>query len=178
MANTLGISISESFLQLGLKEPDAPEFKSQSYFLPKVALPRAIEDFFSKFDSSAISSIRAHLKSPRFILKRHLGAPPAVLVTTVFEDWLDMNLPVVEPHFRLHPRRAESPLDRDLVFGVSERVDAQGNVVAPVSDDELEFLASKLKMLAVENVALCFLHSNKNRENLEKTKRFLEQQGL
>jgi hypothetical protein len=178
LANTLGISISESFLQLGLKDSEASEPNIQSYFLPKVPLPRAIEDFFSKNSSSGIATIRLHLKSTRFILNRHLGVAPAVLVTAGFEDWLNMNLPLVESHFRLHPNRVESPIDRDLVFGVSERVSFEGKNLTEVSQDELEFLASKLKMLKVQNVAICFLHSQKNEQNLKTAMIFLQQQGF
>ncbi|MEO0337411.1 MAG: hypothetical protein AAF202_13530, partial [Pseudomonadota bacterium] len=66
----------------------------------------------------------------------------------------------------------------DLVFGVSERVSSQGEIHVEVSQDELEFLASKLKMLQVQNVALCFLHSQKNKGNLQKAESFLSEQGF
>lgn len=137
-----------------------------------------MEEFFSTCAGEHISRIRLHLKSPRFILKRLLGASPAVLVTSGFEDWLDMNLPVVDSHFQLSPSRATSPLDRDLVFGVSERVDTEGNLIQDVGEEELQFLASKLKMLKVKNVAICFLHSHKNNVNVQKTQDFLAEQGF
>ncbi|KAA9160201.1 hydantoinase/oxoprolinase family protein [Amycolatopsis acidicola] len=54
---------------------------------------------------------------------------------------------------------------RSLSFEVDERVDAQGNVVEPLSPATVEAVAAKLRESEVESVAICLISSHANADH-------------
>jgi N-methylhydantoinase A/oxoprolinase/acetone carboxylase beta subunit/N-methylhydantoinase B/oxoprolinase/acetone carboxylase alpha subunit len=55
---------------------------------------------------------------------------------------------------------ADPPLvDRDLVFGVEERVDYKGRTIVPLSDDEIARVVRQVADSGVDSVAVCLLWS-------------------
>lgn len=56
----------------------------------------------------------------------------------------------------------EPIIPRDLRFEVTERMDASGSVVDPLSEDEVREVAKKLLALGAESVVIHFLHSYTN----------------
>lgn len=178
MANSLSISLSESFLEASSSSGDHNFGQSRRYYLPKKPFDKSIADYWELNQIGDVEKIFINLKAPRTILRKRLGNSPAVLVTEGFENWLDLNIPAHTTHFTLNPKRKKSPLNGDLIFGVNERTLHDGSIEKPIALEELEFLASKLKMSQVSSVAICFLHSNKNSENEVQAKKFFEEQGF
>lgn len=93
------------------------------------------------------------------------GARTALVTTKGFRDVLEIgrgNRPVP---FDLRFTR-EAPLaERDLRFGVGERMSAGGEVLRPLDMAELDALATQLRALGVESVAVSFLNSYMNDEH-------------
>jgi N-methylhydantoinase A len=87
------------------------------------------------------------------------GARTALVVTKGMRDVLDIGR---EWRYDIYDLEIEMP--RQLIAAgdrveLDERIDATGAVVVPLSDDEIDRMAAKLKSLGVESVAVSLLHS-------------------
>jgi N-methylhydantoinase A/oxoprolinase/acetone carboxylase beta subunit len=69
-------------------------------------------------------------------------------------------------------------ISKPFSFGLSERTLFGGEIEKPLDETEIELLISKLKLLEVKNVALCFLHSRKNPQNEKLLGEKLKSQGF
>jgi N-methylhydantoinase A len=101
------------------------------------------------------------------------GARTALVTTSGFKDVLELrrgNRPVA---FDLSYSPDEPLVPRDLCFEVSERMDANGRVVHPLDESEVESLAGRLADLGIEAVAVSFLNSYANPEHELRTAELL-----
>ena len=57
---------------------------------------------------------------------------------------------------------------------VAERVNAQGEVLVPISESAVEAAAQQLKAAAVKAVAICFLHSYRNPAHEQAARRVVQ----
>ena len=90
------------------------------------------------------------------------GAKTALVSTKGFRDILEIgrgNRPVP---FDLRFEREEPLIERDLRFGVSERMSSSGDVLVPLDMEELNALAARLREMQVESVAVSFLNAYVN----------------
>jgi N-methylhydantoinase A len=98
------------------------------------------------------------------------GARAALLTTRGFEDTIFMQRqlgmtaglsPTELTDYSL--RRVPEPLaPRELVFGIRERVDYRGDVMAPLREEDVLAAAAEIRAAGVEAVAICFLWSFQN----------------
>ncbi len=98
------------------------------------------------------------------------GARAALLTTRGFEDTIFMQRqlgmtaglsPTELTDYSL--RRVPEPLaPRELVFGIRERVDYRGDVMAPLRQEDVLAAAAEIRAAGVEAVAICFLWSFQN----------------
>lgn len=103
-------------------------------------------------------------------LLTYSGARTALLTTRGFGDTIVImrgtgrvaGLSVFERH---HYRRTDRPrllVDERDVFEVSERVDAEGEVLVPLKPDEIKRIAAELRRRGYRAVAVCLLFGYKN----------------
>src|SRR5690606_32410361 len=59
-------------------------------------------------------------------------------------------------------RKPEPLIERRLRFEVTERIDAHGNVLAPLALDELAAIADTIERQGVQAVAICFINAHVN----------------
>jgi N-methylhydantoinase A len=93
------------------------------------------------------------------------GARTALIVTQGFRDILTMGR---ESRYDIYDIEIDLPeplVPRALVYGVSERVDAGGQVVTPLAKKEVAALARRLAKAGIEAVAVCLLHAFRNQEH-------------
>jgi N-methylhydantoinase A len=98
------------------------------------------------------------------------GARAALLTTRGFEDTIFMQRqlgmtaglsPSELTDYSL--RRVPEPLaPRELVFGIRERIDYRGDVIAPLREEDVVRAAAEIRAAGVEAVAICFLWSFQN----------------
>ncbi len=98
------------------------------------------------------------------------GARAALLTTRGFEDTIFMQRqlgmtaglsPTELTDYSL--RRVPEPLaPRELVFGIRERIDYRGDVMAPLREEDVLSAAAEIRAAGVEAVAICFLWSFQN----------------
>ena len=89
------------------------------------------------------------------------GSRVGLITTRGFRDALELRRRT-RPHiFGLHGS-FEPIIPRDLRLEISERLDAEGNVVVPLAEDEVADLVASLRALAVEGIVVHFIHSYAN----------------
>src|SRR5215475_1869037 len=90
------------------------------------------------------------------------GARTALITTEGFRDSLEIAWEHRFEQYDIYMERPEPLVARDLRFGVPERIAADGAVLLALDEGALRRTAAELKRLAVEAVAVCFLHSFTN----------------
>jgi N-methylhydantoinase A len=103
------------------------------------------------------------------------GARTALVTTRGFRDVLEIgrgNRPVP---FALHYRRKPPLIPRPLRHEVTERMDAQGQVLTPLATQELQVLAQQLRDDGVQAVAVSFLNAYANPAHEEDAVRHLSE---
>lgn len=180
MSWSIGLHLGESVIEIAarpLTVQEAPVAKLRA-FVSHASVEQTITQFLAQNNITEISKMRwvSHL-SQKIIESAH-GSPAAVLTTAGFENWLELSLPLKNSHVVLNPERASLLIDRELIFGVEERSNAQGHIEKIVNDSELEFLVSKLELHKIKNVAVGFLHSHLNPENEKRVAQYLRAKGF
>lgn len=181
----MGISLSPTYFEAAVvKEGDkskallSPPEISKRILFPHAHLGPALKDWIGEFkDSVEISKvyIGPHDPAPQInsffssLSDQQNSSHAAFLTTLGFESWLEVN------H---HLSKLHTLLERDLVFGVSERTNARGEVTVEPSDEDIDFLISKLNLNGIKYVAIGFLHSDLNPSNELRLKEKLTAQGF
>ena len=86
-------------------------------------------------------------------------ARTALVVTRGFRDLLEIARQTRPDLYDLLCDKPEPLVPRDLCFEVTERLDAEGCVVTPLAEEELEPIAEAIRSREVASVAVCLLHS-------------------
>ncbi|MCB9026697.1 MAG: hypothetical protein H6625_10295 [Bdellovibrionaceae bacterium] len=170
MKKALLLKMNESFVEMGSFQQE--KLKYESWFSTSTPLKNKIEK------SDSFQNVFLVTKLAQTIMQKSLGVSPAFLVTNGFENWLDMNIPVSEDFFTVHVSKPKSPISKDYIFAINERTQADGQILKQVDLDELDFLASKLMLNNIQNVAIGFLHSKTNPENEKIVGNFLKERGF
>ena len=170
MNTALLLQINESFVEMLQLQQEKPLF--QRWFSPAIPLKNKLSAVTSCHEVLAVT------KLAQTIIQKKLGVSPAFLVTSGFENWLDMNIPVSEEYFTINLSRPKSPISKDYVFAINERTLADGQIRNKVDLQELEFLASKLSLNNIYTVAIGFLHSKTNPENEKLAGDFFRERGF
>ncbi len=104
-----------------------------------------------------------------------------VLITTYgFEDVIEIGRQNRIKLFSLGAEKHFVPVKRENRIGVKERIDKDGNVIIPISDNEIKRIKERLSKMHFDAIAVCLLFSYRNREHekilkgsLETTDKFL-----
>ncbi|AEA33500.1 hydantoinase/oxoprolinase family protein [Hippea maritima] len=111
------------------------------------------------------------------ILERK-GAYAAFITNSGFEDIIEIGRQNRSRLYDLFYKREEPLVPSELRFGVSSRVNSEGEVVEDIDDEELENIVKKLEDAKAESVAVCFLFSYLNPEHEIKVKSAVERLSL
>jgi N-methylhydantoinase A len=90
------------------------------------------------------------------------GAKAALIATKGFRDVLEIARGNRPDPFDLHYRRDEPLIPRELRYELAERIAADGSVIEPLDEAQLEALASVLAREGVEAVAVSFMNAYAN----------------
>jgi N-methylhydantoinase A len=97
-------------------------------------------------------------------------APTAIVTTRGFRDVLELARQR-RPHvFNLDILKPEPPASREARLEVDERIGPDGTVLRPLDEAGLEAAIDKLRSLAPQAVAICFLHSYANPRHEQRAK--------
>lgn len=87
------------------------------------------------------------------------GAKTALLTTKGFKDVLQIGRQIRPKLYDFRARKAEPFAPRNLRLELDERIDAQGNVIKSVIEDEVLTIVEVLKKEKVEALAISFINS-------------------
>src|SRR2546425_5085950 len=107
------------------------------------------------------------------ILER-TGARTALVTTEGFRDVYEIGRINRPDSYNLFFGKHEPLVERALRFEVKERVLADGEVLVPLDDREVEALGERLAQLGVEATAILFLHCYRNSAHEARAKKILE----
>jgi N-methylhydantoinase A len=93
------------------------------------------------------------------------GARTALITTRGFRDTYAIGRGNRIEAFNLFFHRPKPLVAREHTFEVSERVNARGEVMVPLAEDEVAKLAARFTALKIEAVAVCLLHAYANPEH-------------
>jgi N-methylhydantoinase A len=102
------------------------------------------------------------------LFRGQLGLKPprvALITTRGFRDILEIGRQNRPELYNIFYQRPRPLVPRRLRFEARERVSAEGEVVEPVSEEELRAIADRLGQEGVESLAVCFLNSYLNPKN-------------
>jgi N-methylhydantoinase A len=103
------------------------------------------------------------------------GAKTALITTKGFRDALEMRRGIREEQYDNHYHNVTPLVPRYLRLTIDERIDAQGKVITPLNESELEPIIQYLKEEEIEAVSVCFMNAFKNNIHEEMTVRFLRE---
>lgn len=106
------------------------------------------------------------------------GVTTGILMTKGFEDTLALGRQNRSELYNLFAD-SETPeflAPRRMRAGINERIDANGNIIKPLDEEEVRTTVRKLKELFnIKAIAICYLHSYKNPIHELKTKEIVKQ---
>ena len=88
-----------------------------------------------------------------------------MLVTRGFRDILEIGRQIRSRLYDVHLVKPAPLVPRRLSLEITERLDAAGNVLEPIDDEQVRDAVSQLKREGVEAVVVCFLHAYLNPEH-------------
>jgi N-methylhydantoinase A len=101
------------------------------------------------------------------------GAKSALITTKGFRDVFEIARQTRPDLYDFWAKRPRPPIERHLVFEVSERVLFDGRALKELDPIEVKDIVEKLRESKVESVAICLLHSYANPSHEEKLKEII-----
>jgi N-methylhydantoinase A len=90
------------------------------------------------------------------------GVPTGLLTTKGFRDVLEIGRQMRPNLYDYTHRKPDALVPREHRFEITERVGADGEVIAAIDVPELEAAIGELKAANVKAIAICFLHAYRN----------------
>lgn len=112
------------------------------------------------------------------LLVEGAGAKVGVVTTRGFRDVLEIGRMRRPSLYDLSVDKPSPLADRPSRLEVTERIDACGNVITPLKEDEVIAAIDAFRAQGVEAVAVCFLHSYANPAHEQRAARLLEDAGF
>src|SRR5207237_3274039 len=111
-------------------------------------------------------------------LLQRRGARTALVTTSGFEDVIEIGRQARPELYNLNAVKPAPLVTSDLRFGVKERVAASGEVLEPLSDEEIQALVEKLRAARPESIAVSLLFSFVDPKHEQQIAGALEKLGI
>jgi N-methylhydantoinase A len=173
----LGIDIGGTFTDVAL-EVNGGCFTAKtltSHDEPERGVVTGIRDVLAKASArpADISLIIYGTTLATNLLIERKGAPTALVTTEGFRDTVEMRNESRFDQYDINIRLPEPLVPRALRFPVRERIDARGNVLVPLVEEDVRRLAPAFEEAKVQSVAIGFLHSYANPAHEARTREIL-----
>ncbi len=159
----LGIDIGGTFTDIAL-EAAGRRFTSKtltSHDAPERGVLTGIRDVLAKASlrPADVSLIIYGTTLATNLLIERKGAPTALVTTEGFRDSVEMRNENRFDQYDVNIRLPEPLVPRALRFPVRERMNAHGEVLVPLAEEEVRALVPAFEKAGVRSVAIGFLHS-------------------
>jgi N-methylhydantoinase A len=152
----LVIQNAETGLIRTVKVPSTPQDPSEAVL---DALRRAADSNEIGIDLGAASQLIHSTTVASNTILQGVGARTGLLVTDGFRDLLEIRRHKRYALFDAKYRKLRPLIERRLTIGIPERVDARGNVIAPLDEQAVRTALAFFAEERVEAVAIAFLFS-------------------
>jgi N-methylhydantoinase A len=162
MGTRVGVDVGGTFTDVILHERDGLVRVHKLLSTPPT-YDRAVVEAISGLTGSARDGgveevVHGTTVATNAVLQR-LGSESALVTTRHFRDVLELRRLRIPHMYDLFWRKPPPLVERRLRFEVSERLAADGTVVQPLDEAEVGAVATRLRELGIDSVAVCFLHS-------------------
>jgi N-methylhydantoinase A len=161
-----GVSVGESFAEYILWDGSKTIAAKRAY-LSRENLKNSLQQFVSAHKDKSVSKAFVSLRISEKLMDYKLSGAVAHVTTEGFENWLE-----------LRGCSGSALTSEELHFSVRERIQASGQVVQPLANEELEGIAAKLQLMEIKKVCLHFLHANINPAHEKQAQDFFQTKGL
>ena len=154
----LGVDTGGTFTDVVAVDPNGALTVSKTPSTPQdptAAIIRAVEIAGA---SPSFQLVHGTTVATNALLERR-GARTALLTTQGFRDVLEIARQTRAELYSLSPSPRDPLIPRHLRYEVPERLDYQGNVVAPIDMNAVDQLLDEMDTFGVESLAVCFLFS-------------------
>ncbi len=103
------------------------------------------------------------------------GAKTALIATDGFRDTLEIGTESRYDQYELALARPKPLVPRPLRFTVRERMDARGQVLLPLHEDDVRAVAAAMQAAEVESVAIAFMHGYANGTHEQRCRALLQE---
>ena len=125
---------------------------------PSVAILQGIAYFFPEGAPPHLEIVHGTTVGTNAFVERK-GGSPLLITTKGFEDILALGRQNRASLFDLEVTRPPLILHRDHIIGITERIDANGEVVVALNQSEVQHIKTRLTDLKVDTIVICFLNS-------------------
>ena len=167
---SLGVDIGGTFTDIVLLRADGALFSRKLLSTPgdySLAIEEGVADLMrgAGVGGDEIGQL-AHgtTVATNAIIERR-GAVAALITTRGFRDVLELGRFRSPRLYDLKFRKPDPLVERRLRFEVTERIDANGNILQSLDDTELAAIADAIEKQDVQAVAVCFINSHVNPAN-------------
>ncbi|UYL09744.1 hydantoin utilization protein [Bdellovibrio sp. SKB1291214] len=161
-----GVSVGESFAEYILWDGTKTIAAKRAY-LSRENLKNSLQQFVSAHKDKAVSKAFVSLRISEKLMDYKLSGAVAHVTTEGFENWLE-----------LRGCSGSALTSEELHFSVRERIQASGQVVHALANEELEGIAAKLQLMEIKKVCLHFLHANINAVHEKQAQDFFQAKGI
>ncbi|QDU34198.1 Acetophenone carboxylase gamma subunit [Poriferisphaera corsica] len=134
---------------------------------PSLAVIQGITELFSKINKaqpSDITVIHGSTVATNALLElRNIDNPPtAMIFTEGFTDTLAIARQTRPDLYAINPKRSNPPIPRSHCIAAPERLNFNGEIISPLSEQACKTMIDKLRDMQIQSVAICLLHSYAN----------------
>jgi N-methylhydantoinase A/oxoprolinase/acetone carboxylase beta subunit len=106
------------------------------------------------------------------------GARVALVTTRGFEDVLEIGRQTRSELYNFMVKARRPLIPDGLIFGINERLNADGSILEPLLESEINQLIETLHTQTIDSLAVCLLHSYANPIHEDRLSTALEQAGF
>jgi N-methylhydantoinase A len=175
---SLGVDIGGTFTDIVLVRSDGTLFSRKLLSTPadySLAIEEGVAALLreAEIEGAAVGQlVHGTTVATNAIIERQ-GAAAALITTRGFRDVLELGRFRSPRLYDLKFRKPEPLIERRLRFEVTERCDAEGNILQPLAIDELAAIASAIERQGIRTVAVCFINAHVNAANEQAAVRYL-----
>src|SRR5262249_60575094 len=103
----------------------------------------------------------------------YTGANPSLIPTAVFRVLIEIRRNYKEAAFDIRLPAPYPIVPRRRRLGVTERIDAAGNIIKPLAENEVREAVHRLAAMDVEAIAVCYLFSFLNPIHEQRTREII-----
>ena len=163
----LAVDIGGTFTDVVLLAPDGRYWTKKVSSTPEdyaVGIIEGVEQALRDrgLDGAAVREIIHGTTVASNTILENKGARTALITTRGFRDVLELRRLRVPQLYSVLYEPPAPLVERRLRLEVDERVDADGAVVTPLNEEDVEAALDRIERDGAESVAVCFLHSYRN----------------